>query len=868
MAQPTIQQTFDLALQHHQAGRLREAEQLYRQILAQQPDHAEALHLSGVLAVQAGRLDAGVEFIRRAIAICSTNAFYHSNLGKVLRDKGQLDQAIDSYRQAIRLKPDLAEVHFNLGNALKDKEQLQEAIASYRQAIRLKPDYAEAHCNLANALKDNEQLDQAIASYRQAIRLKPGLFEAHCNLGNALRTKGQLDEAIGSHQRAIGLKPDSAEAHNNLGGALMDKGQLDEAMAAFRRAIALGGNYAEAHCNLGGVLRDKGRLDEAIAACRQAIALRGNYAQAHNNLGNALKDKGQLDEAIAAYRQAIASRPDYAEARGNLGIALKGKGQLDEAIAAYRRAIALRPNYAEAHNNLGVALKEKGQLDEGIAACRQAIALRPNYPEAHSNLGSLLRDKGQLDEAIGAFRQAIRMKPDFAAPYSNLGALADTGQLDEAIASQKQAVRLKPDFAGLHSNLIFTVHYHPDYDAKMIHEELGRWNRQHAEPLMKLIRPHLNNRDPDRRLRIGYVSPDFRVHVVGQNLLPLLRQHDHGQMEIFCYSNVVQPDVLTEQLRGYADVWRNIVGLSDSQAVDLIRQDGIDILVDLALHTGNNRLLVFAHKPAPVQVTYLGYCGSTGLETMDYRLSDPHLDPPDSDLSLYSERTIRLPETYWCYGVPGSTPEPSPPPAATAGYVTFGCLNNSAKVSPPALDLWAEIMRRVPRSRLIVHSPPGAHLDAVRERFAGKGISSDRLEFAGRQPWPQYVRTYGRIDIALDPFPWGGGITTCDALWMGVPVVSLVGRTSVGRGGASILANLGVPELIAKVPQQYVQIATDLAKDLPRLAELRRTLRPRMQGSPLMDAPRFARNVEAAYRQMWRNWCEKGGVSGLQCPAP
>ena len=297
-------------------------------------------------------------------------------------------------------------------------------------------------------------------------------------------------------------------------------------------------------------------------------------------------------------------------------------------------------------------------------------------------------------------------------------------------------------------------------------------------------------------------------------------------------------------------------GLPDAQAVDLIRQDEIDILVDLALHTGTNRLLIFARKPAPVQVTYLGYCSSTGVETMDYRLSDPYLDPPASDLSLYSEKTIRLPETYWCYNPRGLMPAPSPPPVEEAGHITFGCLNNFAKVSP-ALDLWAEILRNVPESRLIIHSPPGAHLDAVRERFAGKGISTDRLEFPPHQRWPEYVRTYGRIDIALDPFPWCGGITTCDASWMGVPVVSLVGRTAVGRGGASILANIGLPELIAHTPEQYVKIAVGLANDLPRLAELRRTMRPRMQASPLMDAPRFARNIEAAYRQMWRIWCQR-----------
>jgi predicted O-linked N-acetylglucosamine transferase (SPINDLY family) len=827
MTQSTIDRTIQIAVQQHQAGRLAEAERNYRQVLAQQPNHADALHLLGVLAAQTGRLDAALDLIRRAIAICSTNAFYYSNLGKTLKDSGQLDQAIASYRQAIRLKPDYAEAHNNLGNALKNKGQLDEAIAAFRQAIRFKPDLTEAHYNLGNALKDNGQLDEAIAAYCQAIRFNPDYAEAHSNLGNALEDKAQVIDAITCYRQAIRLKPQLAEAHYNLGNALKENGQLEEAIAAYRQAIQLKPGYAKAHYNLGIALQNKGQLDEAVASLRQAVRLKPDFAEAHNNLGNALKDKGQLDEAIASYQQAIRLKPDYAEAHSNLGNALQGEGQLDEAVASHRQAVRLKPDFAAAHSNLGNALKDKGQLDEAIACYRQAIRLKPDDAPTHSNLGSALKDTGQLDEAIAAYRQAIRLKPDF----------------DEA-----------------HSNLVFALHYHPGYDGEMIHEEARRWNQQHAEPLKKLIQPHTNARDPDRRLRIGYVSPDFRAHVVGQNLLPLLCEHDHRQMEIFCYSNVLQPDALTDQLRGCADVWRSIVGLSDSRAVDLIRQDRIDILVDLALHTAKNRLVVFAAKPAPVQVTYLGYCGSTGVDAMDYRFSDPYMDPPDSDLSNYSERTVRLPETYWCYSVPGPTPDPSPPPAATMGYVTFGCLNNLVKVSPPALDLWAVVLQGVPQSRLIVHSHPGSHLDALRERFAGKGIAPDRLEFPGRQPWPQYVQTYGRIDIALDPFPWGGGITTCDALWMGVPVVSLVGRTAVGRGGASILANVGLPELIARTPEQYVQIAANLAGDLPRLGELRRALRPRMQASPLMDAPRFARNVEAAYQQMWRNWCatEKG----------
>jgi protein O-GlcNAc transferase len=755
MSGMTLGQRLDSGFSHYQAGRLAEAERIYREILAQQPNNPDALHLLGMLAGRVGQSDAAVELIRRATSICSTNAAYFNSLGNALKAKGQLDQAI----------------------------------ASYRQAIGLKPEFTEAHNNLGTVLSDKGQLDAAIESYRHTLVLKPDLSQAHNNLGNALRQLGQLDAAIDSYRQAIRFGPDFAEVHNNLGAALLDQKQIDEAIAAFR----------------------------------QAIRIKPDFAEAHSNLGNALNDNGQLDDAIAAYAQAIRINPDYADAYYNLGNALKGLEQLDEAIACFRQALRVKPDYVDAHNNLGNALSGKGQYGHAMDCYRQAITIDPHAAEAHSNLGNALKDLGQLDQAIASYRQAVR---------------------------------LKPDLANAHSNLLYALQFHPGYDPKTIFEEHRRWNQQHAVPLGKFIQPHANDRNPDRRLRIGYVSPDFRDHVVGQNLSPLLREHDHLQTEIFCYANMVRGDAFTEQIRGNADAWRSIARLSDSQVVDLIRQDQIDILVDLSVHTAHNRLLVFARKPAPVQVSYLGYCSTTGLETMDYRLSDPYMDPPDSDLSFYSEKTIRLPETYWCFNPRGPTPAPSPPPVKAAGFITFGCLNNFAKASP-TLELWAEILQSVPRSRLIVHSPPGPHLDAVRERFAAKGIGPDRLEFPANQPWPEYLRTYGRIDIALDPFPWGGGITTCDALWTGVPVVSLVGRTAVGRGGASILANLGLPELIAKTPQQYVHIAAGLASDSPRLAELRRTLRSRMEASPLMDAPRFARNVEAVYRQMWRNWCSK-----------
>ncbi len=722
MAEPTIQQALQIAVQHHQAGQLQQAEILYRQILAQQPNHADALHLLGLIAHQIGRHDLAVDLIGRAIAI--------------------------------------------------------------------QPAYPDAHVNLGSALKSSGQLDEAIVAYRQAIALQPSL----------------------------------PAAHNNLGIALADKGQLDEAIAAYSRAIALNPNFPDAHINLGNALQAKGKFTEAIACFGRAVALNPQGAEAFYNLGNALQANGQLDEAIAAFRQTIALKPSFPEAFFNLGNTLKDKGQFDEAIANYRQALALNPNFAKVYNNLGNALRVRGQLDEAIASHRQAVALEPNHAESHANLGAVL---------------------------------ADTGQANEALAAYRQAIALKPDNAWINSNLLYTLHYAPDGDAQVIAEEHRRWNRLHAEPLRSSIQPHHNDRTPDRRLRIGYVSPDLREHPVGRFLLPLLANHDKSRFDLSAYAQVPAPDELTRRLRSYTDGWRSIVGLSDAQVADLIRQDRIDILVDLAGHTASGRLLLFARKPAPVQVTYLGYPNTTGLSTMDYRLTDAYADPPGQTEQYYSEQLVRLTPCAWCY-------EPSACPPITErrdGPITFGCFNTLAKVTDPMLRLWSEILRAVPESRLLVKAA-GLNSERARQRVRElldqEGIEPSRIELRGYEvDRDEHLALYGAMDIALDTFPYHGTTTTCEALWMGVPVVTLAGPTHVSRVGVSLLSNVGLPELVAQDPDNYVRIAATLVADMPRLAELRRNLRQRMQQSPLMDAPRFARAVETAFGQLWQTWCAK-----------
>jgi protein O-GlcNAc transferase len=757
-AMPNVptEQSLEAAIAYHEAGRFADAKAAYLRILASQPNHADALHLLGVIAGQDGQFDSAIDLIRRAIA--------------------------------------------------------QE------------PDNPDYYCDLANILQLQGHLDQAVECYRQALTLDDEFVEAHFNLGRAYNGLGHLDRAIECYQRTVELDPEIADAHNNLGIAHKAKGELDASIACYQRALAINGEFAEAYYGLANAWTAKDQFDLAISCYGRAIAIKPLYVEALNNLGIAMCRAGQVDQAIPYFQRALALRPDYADAHCNLAAALWNMNEVDLAIEHYQRTLSLRPDHVEAHTNLGGALIRKGQIDEGIASSERALAIKPNSPETLSNLG---------------------------------GAWTDAGQPEQAMLCHRRALALKPGFVAGHDNLLFTLMFHPDTDAGSLFAESQLWNRQHAEPLKHLIQAHANDRNPDRRLRIGYVSPDLRDHPIGRFMVPVLASHNRQAVQIFCYAQSLVVDPITEKLRATSDTWRNTVGLSDLQLAQTIQDDKIDILVDLALHLANNRLLVFARKPAPVQVTWMGYPGTTGLDAIDYRLTDPYLDPPGCDESVYSEKSIRLPDTFWCYDPIGSDPPVNALPYADNGFITFGCLNNFCKVNDAVISLWARVLKSVPGSRLLLLTPQGKTRQNVLDRFQKDSIAPDRIDFVAKQSRPAYLGTYHRIDIALDTFPYNGHTTSFDSFWMGVPVITLVGNRVVGRAGVTLLTNLHLPELIAHTPEQFIQIATDLAADRPRLTELRTTLRQRMERSPLMDTDRFTRGLEAAYRAMWRTWCAK-----------
>jgi len=662
------------------------------------------------------------------------------------------------------------------------------------------------------------RLTEAGTIYRQILAIEPRHGDARNNLGVILVGEGKLDEAVEQYRQALECRPDFPEASNNLGNALKDRGRLDEAVDAYRRALLGRADYPEAHMNLGLALAELDRWDEAVASCRRAVELGPHSAQAHNVLGTVFARRRQFAEAVSAYGRALEIAPRYLEARVNLGVALAELRRLDEALAVYRQVLEMKPDFAEVWTHLGNALWGRGRNDEAMAAYRHAIQLRPDLPQAHNYLGFVLKDVGHVEEAVDAFRQALR---------------------------------LQPGYREAHSNLVYTLPFHPGADDLEIAGEKQRWSRQFAEPLQCLIRSHANEPDPERRLRIGYVSPDFRDHVFGRYILPLLKGHERREFEIFCYSGVVRPDAVTEEIRQWAGTWRDVAGVRDEAMAEMIRQDGVDILVDLTQHMAGDRLEVFARKPAPVQVSFGGTPESTGLEAIAYRIGDRYLERAPEVAS----ETVFLLDSFWCYDPCGADVAVNPLPASRNGYVTFGTLNNFCKVNEAVLRLWGRVLAGVEGSRLVLLSPVGSHRRRVLAVLGQEGVGEQRVEFVESRPRQAYLEMYHRLDIALDPFPSNGHTTSLDAMWMGVPVISVAGQRAVGRAGGSELSNLGLEELLAFSEADYVKMAAQLAHDLPRLAELRRTLRPRMEASPVMNAPRFVRGIEAAYRAMWRKWC-------------
>ena len=618
---------------------------------------------------------------------------------------------------------------------------------------------------------------------------------------------------------------------------------------------------ADALYRRGAALLAEGRLDAAVDHLGSALELKPAFAEAHFTLGQALWMQGKLEWAAESLARGLALVPELAEAHSNLGILYHRLGKHDAAVGSFRKALALKPGFAWAHCNLGNVLQAQRQPEAAIESYRKALALKPDLVEANVNLGNVQKDLGDIDAAIETYRKALSLKPDLVTAHVNLGAaLQARGDLDAAVDSFRAALSLQPHRADAHSGLLFTMSVDPAYSPAQRFGEA----RRYGSTLLAQAQPYtrwpvaLADRAThgDRRLRVGLVSGDLRSHPVGFFVESIIAHLDPDRIELVAYPTLPQEDETTRRIKPHFAAWTSIVDVGDEPAAARIHADGIHILIDLAGHTAHNRLPVFARKPAPVQATWLGYFATTGVPGIDYLLAD-RVSVPEAHDESFTETVWYLPDTRFCFTPPAEDRglEPAPSPAARNGCITFGCFQNPTKLNDGVLAAWGRILHALPTARLRLQDGqlkfPAAR-QRMQDRLRRVGITPERVTMAARMPRADYLRAHADVDIILDTFPYPGATTTCEALWMGVPTVTLAGNTLVSRQGASLLACAGLDDWIAADEDDYVARTLTHAADVDRLAQLRSALRPSVLASPLFDAPRFARHLEGALQGMWK----------------
>jgi predicted O-linked N-acetylglucosamine transferase (SPINDLY family) len=814
-AQALPEQTLQQAVELHRSGRAADAAELYRAVLSIQPKHPEANHELAVIMLQAGQALAAIPHFLAALEADPERARFWLSYIDALAQAGQTDAA----REVLQMGK-------QQGLQGEEVDALSARLsAGSKSAQSIKPEQkapTQAQLDELVALFNQGRIADTAAHARELTERFPKHGFGWKVLGLALKQLGDNEAAIPAMLNAAALSPKEADVHSNLGVALHDAGQLKEAEASYRRALKLKPDYADAHCNLGTLLQDMGRLEEAESCYRRALKLAPDLADAHYNLGNTLRAQGRLEGAAQSYQRALALRPAYLQASCNLGIALQDLGRPDEAEAMLRRTLELKPDHVDAYSNLGNALKEQGRLLEAETCYRRALELNPALAEVHNNLGILLQDMGGLEAAAASYRKALE---------------------------------LKPDYFKAHSNLLFLLNYDPKVSQQDAFEEAQRYGANVAAQVRHRYSKWSCKKQAER-LRIGFVSGDFRNHPVGYFLENLLRHLDREAFELYAYPADPWTDDMTLRLKSYFAKWQPLYGLDDETAAKRIHGDGVHILIDLSGHSRYNRLPMFVYKPAPVQVAWLGYFATTGVAEIDYLIADP-VTLPESQERYFTEKIVRLPETRLCFSRPDIEIDVSPLPALTNGYITFGCFNNLAKMNDDVVALWSRVLQSVAGSKLFLKSKQLGDVSVRQqtvERFAAHGIAAERLLLEGAESRAKYFEAYHRVDISFDPFPYPGGTTTVESLWMGVPVLNLSGESFLFRQGAGFLSNAGLTEWIAASLEEYLAQVIEHADDVNKLSALRGRLRQQIEVSPVMDGERFASQLAASLQSMWNNF--------------
>lgn len=868
------------AIARHRAGDLLEAGRLYQRILQRQPDHAEANHNLGLIAVEAQQAAAGLPYLAAALEAEPTRAQYWIGYIDALHQAGQTEDARAMLAQArqqglegeatdalaARIGPEPATEDLPEGSAasretadaivkLFETGRYADVVARARALTARYPEDAFGWKILGVALQLLGRSEEALDPLLQAAARLPDDAEAHCNAAIVLQSQRRFDEAETCYRHALRIDPGYADACLNLGALYNAQGRLDEAEAALRDALRIRPGYAEAHANLGGVLQALDRLDEAETHCRQALELTPDNPRALNNFGIVLQRQGRLNEAVVHFRSALAHLPGFAAAHRNLAQTLHAQGERRTAEQHYRQAIAFDPEDAGACLSLGELLRQSGRPGEAEAMYRRAFALRPDDPGAGNALGILLQEQGRSDEALACHRRALEAAPDNAATLSNLAqAQFSLGLQDEAEANIRAALRLRPDISMLHSNLLHFLTLNRAESPETLAAHLA-FGEQIEAPWRARWPAHDNDRDPERTLRVGFVSADLHNHAVASFFEPLL---DHlagrADLQLHAYYNGHIEDAVTRRLRCRFAHWNAVAALSDDALAETIRADGIDLLIDLSGHTAYNRLPVFARKPAPVQASWIGYPGTTGLRAIDYYLADRHFLPPGRFESQFTERIAYLPANS-PYLPPPEAPPVGSLPARRTGRFTFGSFARPNKISTETVALWARLLRAVPDADILLGGMPEGGGGALLDWFAAEGVARERLHLHPRCGMQAYLALHDRVDVCLDTYPYNSGTTTLHALWMGVPTLTLAGPTPASRSGASILGHAGLETFVSQDADDFVALGAAWRGRLDELAELRASLRERFLRSPRGQPALVAAGVARAFRVMWRRWC-------------
>lgn len=770
---------------------------------------------------------------------------------------GHFQRAQELYVMILQRDPGNVDAIHLLGVLANQGKKPEMAVELIERAVAARPTEPIFRYNFSDCLYKVGRKEDAVNELKEAVRISPDYYEAWNNLSQILVELQRFPEAVEAANEAYELADDPAIPLNNLGNAYRGLGQMDKAKECYEEAVAERDDLPELLSNLAIICSLEGDFDRSIKLLRRCIEVSPAFADAYNNLGTIYLRRGQLEESAEMLQMALKIKPDYVDAINNLAVVLRESGRPEEAIAAYDKALEYQPDSAQILVNLSTALRDMGQIERSTEMTRKAIALDPDCAAAYFSLSSNYQNLNQLDEAIENGLKAFELEPGNPAASCSLGyKLIERGDVEEGIEYIRKSLEISLDPTAFSSSLL-AANYVPDFSPEEVtnmHRDWGVLVGENSE-----VRPHefANKKDPDKRLKIGYISPDFRMHSVYFFAEPFLANHDKSEHEIIAYSALMRPDHKTLTAKVYMDGWREVVGMGGRELVDLIRADEIDILVELAGHTAGNSLTQLIEKAAPVVISGIGYPCTTGLPTVDYRLTDSFCDPVGNE-QYNTETLLRLDPSFWCYRPPQEAPPVSDSPAARNGYVTFASVNTFSKVSPMVQEVWAKLLAAVPNSRLILQSSGTGSKTAcekIRSRFESFGVNPDRLILKGHSPFNTFMAEFSEVDIVLDPFPFNGGTTTCHNLWMGCPTLTLAGVRHPGRMGVSIMNNVGLPEFVANSVEEYVQIGAKFASDIPRLVELRKTLRDRMEASPLRDEVGYTRRLEAAYRSVWQSYC-------------